>query len=412
MTYLDSAQTLAVHSLSSGKILCGGVGSGKSRTALAYFYTKICGGKLYDIPAGVTNPVDLYIITTAKKRDNSEWDEDMNLLGLFRDHGQVSVTIDSWNNIGKYAHVTNSFFIFDEQRLVGSGSWVRNFYRIVSAQRYKHNQNGNRWILCSATPGDTWTDYIPVFVANGFCPNKTEFLYEHAVYKPMTKFPQIIGWRHEEKLRCWERSLLVNIEVKRSTHRVFKTIKVPYDRDKYKMVVDKRWDPYANGPIQNVAGYCQILRRVCNDNEHKVNVLKQLLTDNDKTIIFYNFDYELAVLREIVSEMGIPFSEWNGHKHQPILYENDSWCYLVNYMAGSEGWNCIQTNVIIFFSMNYSYRIMEQACGRIDRRNTPFSELYYYSIVTESSIDRAISKAVSKKQIFNERKFACNINSA
>ena len=73
-------------------------------------------------------PKDLYIITTAKKRDTLEWEGELSpfLLSTNPDVNlyQNKVVIDSWNNISKYKDITDAFFIFDEQRVVGSGTWV------------------------------------------------------------------------------------------------------------------------------------------------------------------------------------------------------------------------------------------------------------------------------------------------
>lgn len=165
----------AINRMKIGCILCGGVGSGKSRTSLAFYY-RLYGGQINTKEyARMTEPPDLYIITTARKRDTGEWDEELAHFYMSTDPEldiyEHSVTVDSWNNIEKYVGVKNAFVIFDEQRVVGSGKWVKSFLKIAKE---------NEWILLSATPGDCWTDYIPVFIANGFFRNRTEFNNQHA----------------------------------------------------------------------------------------------------------------------------------------------------------------------------------------------------------------------------------------
>lgn len=400
---LRQYQIDAVKQMKKGCILCGGVGSGKSRTALAYYY--ICnGGKLETKNyVKMRKPKDLYIITTARKRDTLEWEQEMTPFMLTTNpevtlYKGLKVVIDSWNNIKKYADVKDAFFIFDEQRVVGSGQWVKSFLKIC--------RNGNFWILLSATPGDTWMDYIPVFVANGFFKNRTEFIDEHVVYRRFTKFPQVdryLGTRRLERLR---NSILVNMDFKRPTIQHHEDIWVEYDRQKYKDICRTRWNPWENEPIQNASEFCHCLRKVVNLDPSRLTMLLEILEKHPKAIIFYNFDYELELLKDInvFFYPRLEIAEWNGHKHQDIP-EGDRWIYLVQYNAGAEGWNCIKTDTIIFFSQNYSYKVMVQASGRIDRMNTPYTDLYFYHLKSHSSIDLAISKALREKKKFNETRF-------
>lgn len=395
-------QVDAINRMENGCILCGGVGSGKSRTALAYFFKECGGGWKKDgscIP--MTDPIDLYIITTARKRDTKEWEGELcpflinkdPLLSLYGDN--MEVVIDSWNNIGKYSDVSGAFFIFDEQRVVGSGAWVKSFLKIA-----KHN----KWILLSATPGDTWQDYIPVFIANGFYKNKTEFTREHVVYSRFSKFPKVERYINTGRLLRLRNQILIDMDFKRETIPHHEDIYVKYDISKYKDVMRKRWNPYTDEPIINAAELCYILRRIVNTDEARVTALLEILEDHPKAIIFYNFDYELELLTKLAYADGTKIAQWNGHKHEPIPTGN-RWVYLVQYTAGAEGWNCITTNTIIFFSQNYSYKIMQQSAGRIDRLNTPYKDLYYYHLKSRSGIDLAISKALSDKKKFNESRW-------
>ena len=386
---LDGNQLLALEQLKSGSILCGGVGSGKSRTSLAYFTVKECKGGLNGEP--MKEPKNLYIITTAKKRDSKEWEDEFPPFPF----DEIDICIDSWNNIGKYAEVKDSFFIFDEQRLVGSGAWVKAFLKISKS---------NHWILLSATPGDTWMDYIPVFIANGFYKNRTEFIRRHVVYSRFAKFPKVDHYVETGRLLRLRKSILVNMKYLKPTQQHHFQITVGYDREKYKFVTKERWDIFKDEPLRDMSALCYLLRRIVNTDQQRIDAVKRLVSEHPKAIIFYNFDYELDILRELGRELEIPTAEWNGHKHQPIPI-GSSWLYLVQYTAGAEGWNCISTNVIIFYSQNYSYKIAVQAAGRIDRRNTPYTDLYYYHIRSNSSIDVAIYQALSRKKNFNERGF-------
>lgn len=390
----------AVHNMRNGCILCGGVGSGKSRTALAYYYTQQ-GGKIVPreyIP--MKNPKDLYIITTARKRDDLEWEGELVpfLISTKPEQNTLyrnKVVIDSWNNIGKYKEVTGAFFIFDEQRVVGSGAWVKAFLKITKV---------NDWILLSATPGDTWSDYIPVFIANGFYKNKTEFCREHVVYSRFSKYPKVDRYINTGRLIRLRNNILVDMDFSRKTIPHHEDIYCSYDAGKYKDAIRTRWNPYKDEPIQQASGLCYILRRIVNEDESRQVALLEILEEHPKSIIFYNFDYERELLIELCRAQALEVAEWSGHAHQPVP-SSDRWVYLVQYTAGCEGWNCIKTDTIIFYSQNYSYKVLQQACGRIDRLNTPFSDLYYYHIKSRSGIDLAITKALKEKKNFNERKF-------
>lgn len=389
----------AVDRMKNGCILCGGVGSGKSRTSLAYYY-KEQGGQLGTknyIP--MQNPRDLYIITTARKRDTKEWEGELSPF-LLTTNPEVAyyknkVVIDSWNNIGKYKDVHSAFFIFDEQRVVGSGAWVKAFLNIARK---------NKWILLSATPGDTWSDYIPVFVANGFYKNKTAFTREHIVYSRFTKYPKIDHFINTGKLIRYRNDILVTMDFNRQTVAHHEDIFCSYDVAKYKDASKLRWDPFKNEPIINAAGLCYVWRKIVNTDESRQVALLELFEKHPKMIIFYNFDYELDILREVFENVDVTTAEWNGHLHQPVP-NCRRWIYLVQYTAGAEGWNCISTDTIVFYSQNYSYKVMQQAAGRIDRLNTRFVDLYYYHLKSRSGIDLAISRALSQKRNFNEGKY-------
>lgn len=402
--FLYDYQMDAVNNMKNGCILNGGVGSGKSRTSLFYYF-KEQGGWIDENgfkPMRVKpRPKDLYIITTARKRDTCEWEGELShfLLGVGESQTKRygnKIIIDSWNNIKKYAEVTDAFFIFDEQRVVGYGAWTKAFLKITKS---------NNWILLSATPGDTWSDYIPVFIANGFYKNKTEFCREHIVYSRFSKYPKIDRYINTGRLIRLRNKILIDMDFKRNTIAHHEDVYVRYDTSKYRNVTRTRWNPYTNEPIEQASGLCYVLRRVVNESEFRIVALLELLEKNPKAIIFYNFDYELDILMKLPVGDNVEIAQWNGHKHQPIP-TSDKWIYLVQYTAGCEGWNCITTDTIIFYSQNYSYKVMAQASGRIDRLNTPYKDLYYYHLKSRSGIDLAISQALSKKKNFNEGKWA------
>lgn len=380
MIDLFDYQKSAISELRTGSILRGGVGSGKSLTAIAYFYIKDCGGSI---------DKDLYIITTARKRDSQDWESECAHFNI------EPKAVDSWNNVSKYAEIRDAFFIFDEQKVIGSGAWVKAFLKIAKA---------NHWILLTATPGDTWMDYIPVFIANGFYKNRTEFIRRHVVYNNFTKFPKVDHYIETDLLEKLKRKVLVQMKYVKKTVPHHEDIVLPYDKELFDKAYIKRWNPYENRPIKEIGEAGYLFRKIVNTDISRLNAVRRIAEKHRKIIVFYNFDYELEALRTLEELTDFTVAEYNGHLHSDIP-TTQNWIYLVQYMSGAEAWNCITTNVVVFFSRNYSYRLTIQAAGRIDRQNTPFQNLYYYYLTSESPIDQAIAKALKSKKSFNERRF-------
>lgn len=396
--FLYDYQMDAVKKMRNGCILNGGVGSGKSRTGL-YYYFKEQGGSMDPDYVPMKNPKDLYIITTAMKRDSLEWEGELSQY-LISTKPELNpydnrVVIDSWNNIKKYKDVYGAFFIFDEDRVTGKGDWVKTFYNIARK---------NNWIILSATPGDTWEQYIPVFIANGFYKNKTEFTREHIIYSRFTKYPKIERYVNTGRLIKLRNQILIDMDFSRKTVPHHEDVYVRYDISKYKEAMRTRWDPFKDEPIQQASGLCYVLRRIVNEDESRQMALLELAEKHPRIIIFYNFDYELDILKGLYYGENVCIAEWNGHAHEPIP-TSKRWVYLVQYTAGCEGWNCVKTDTIVFYSQNYSYKVLAQAAGRIDRLNTPYTDLYYYHLKTRSGIDLAISKALNEKKQFNETRW-------
>lgn len=381
-------QKEALEKLSSGKILYGGLGTGKSITALAYYVEKDCLG-------------DLYIITTAKKRDTVEWEADAAKYGISTD-GSISwygkITVDSWQNIKKYEDIKDCTFIFDEQRLLNpTGAWVKSFYKIAK---------NNSWILLTATPGDTWIDFAPVFIANGFYKNITDFRRQHVVYSTRTRFPKIERYIGLKKLNRLRDEVLVTMPFLKHTVRDEQRVVVDYDEELLKSVMKHRWHPYEDRPIKDAAELFAVMRKIVYSDPSRLDAIRKIMEEHPRLIVFYNYNYELHILRTLNDTWSdfYTIAEWNGHRKEPIP-DTDNWVYLVQYTAGAEGWNCTSTDSMAFYSLNYSYRRFEQAHGRIDRMNTLYKFLSYFVLTSESAVDRAVEKALKEKKDFNEKRW-------
>lgn len=407
---LREGQLKALEKMSNGCILNGDTGSGKSITGAAYYYTKVCGGDLRINGFGglgdMQNPRDVVVITTARKKKSLDWEKEFAAFGISTNRETsvygVQLTVDSFNNIEKYSSLAGTFFIFDEQRLVGAGAWVKAFLKIA-----KHNP----WIMLSATPGDNWMDYAPVFIANGFFKNRTEFVRNHVVFKRFVKFPAIEKFIDTGILERYKHQILVPMPVPRHTVRHIKNIMVENDKAEAKRIWVDRWNIYEDRPIRDVGELFRVIRKSVNTHPSRIEQVRVGLRKHPKLIIFYNFKYELELLKEMSQEFewgnhGV--GEYNGSVHDEIP-KTDKWMYFVQYTAGAEAWNCIETDALMFYSLTYSYRVFDQVKGRIDRLNTPFIDLYYYILRSNSVIDNSILRSLATKQSFNEKEFIANV---
>lgn len=382
MELMDHQQK-ASELLGNGKVLYGGVGSGKSATVLDYYINH-------------ETPRDIYVITTAKKRDSLDWIGEAAKFGIGReDYATVAgiITVDSWNNLRNYTDIEDAFFIFDEQRLVGYGPWTKNFLKVAKR---------NHWVLLTATPGDTWMDYAPIFIANGFYRNITDFKQRHVLYEPFKRYPKIKGYLDEFKLEILRNDMLVEMPYLKHTERILNYMDVTYDAGLFKRVYRERWNPYEDRPVKDANELFRLMRRVANSDPSRLEQVRYLMKIHPRLVIFYNFNYELDILRTLSNTVEV--HEWNGHQKDPVP-ESEKWVYLVQYVAGAEAWNCVETDAMILYSLTYSYKNFIQAQGRIDRLNTKYTNLYYYIFVSTSIVDRAVRRALSEKKNFNERKF-------
>lgn len=392
MPDLYPEQKKVIEELAPGKVLFGIVGTGKTRTALGYY-------------AKYQSPKRLIVITTAKKRDDLDWIWEATLFRIAEEerlslHGKI--TVDSWQNIAKYEGIKDAFFIFDEQKTVGRGKWSASFLKIAK---------NNEWILLTGTPGDNWLDYATLFIANGWYKNISEFRDKHVVYSYWGKFPKVERYLSEHRLNVLRNEILVEMPYVKHTKPFLNWLEVEYDQELFKMVYERRWNPYENKPIRDISEMFRLMRKVVNSDPARVAMVRQIQQSHKKLIVFYNFDFELEALRsafgmyEELENPNFQLAEWNGHKKEPIP-RSDEWIYLVQYVAGAEGWNCIETDAMCFYSLTYSYKNFVQAMGRIDRLNTKFIDLFYYMLVSNSVIDRGIQRSLKSKEAFNERKFA------
>ncbi|MDD3288129.1 MAG: DEAD/DEAH box helicase family protein [Alphaproteobacteria bacterium] len=393
---LTDYQVDAVEKMHNGCILRGNTGSGKTLTSLVHVFEKVLKGSSPLYPGHTyTRPkvnVPIYVITTPMKRDSFDWPREAALVPL------ILTQVDSWNNIKKYESIKNAIFIFDESKVIGYGAWTKSFLKITS---------NNAWVLLSATPGDTWLEYMPVFLANGFYKNKTEFEREHIIWSRFSKYPKVERYFNISRLIHNRDRIVIDMPDQRPTTQHHKDVICDFDSFQYDVLAKKRWNIFENKPVRDISQLCYLLRKLINSDESRLTALDSIFARHKKVIVFYNFDYELYILREWCASKHITYSEWNGHNHDPIP-TSKFWVYLCQYTAAKEAWNCIETDCIVFYSQTYSYKALVQSAGRIDRMNTSFMHLYYYHLISGAPIEAAIQTSLTHKENFNEKRWLQN----
>lgn len=375
---LKPEQEATMLKLQSGNILVAGVGSGK--TYMGIFW------------AARQRANKIIVITTAAKRDKiapghkkPDWQESLDNCGI-RDY-----IVDSWNNIKKYDHCSQSVFLFDEAKQTGYGAWGKSFIKIAK---------NNKWIVMSATPADNFIHYMPTFVAHGFYRNKTDFYDQHVEFDKYAKYPKIKTIHGTARLEKLRKSITVVMEMPRHTKRHYRELVCDFDYELLKAIQTTHWNGYTEAPIETPSEMTQLLRRVVAIDPDRMKQARQVMKAVPRLIIFYNYNYELEILEHICEDIDKEYTSWNG-KHHDLIPTSKQWIYLVQYNA-SEGWECITTDSMMFYSPNYSWRAFEQCCGRIDRMNTKYTDLYYYSLISKSKIDKDVIKANKEKRNFNE----------
>lgn len=369
-------QKRAINQMHNGCILCGGVGAGKSLTSLGYI------DKVY--PSGT-----VYIITPARKRNTGEWFDDIRK----NDMDETRFVVDSWNNLSKYKDVKDAFFLFDEQKVSGKGTWAKSLIRIAKS---------NQWILLSATPGDTYDDYATVLIANGFVRNRTTWYDEYCVTKSQPFF-HIVDHKNKDVIDMMIRRIFIKMDYQSDKKRIERVIPIQArSAGEEKEILMTHKAPGAQMPFTTFAAAIAYVRMNCYDKSKKTEALRKIIEKHKKIIVFYNFLSEKLEIERAAIDANVTINFYNGQRHDPIP-DTDEWVYGVQYNSGAEAWNCITTNAMVFYSPNYSYKTMEQAHGRIDRVNSPYECLYYYMLLNELNIDNKVMNALSSKKDFNEK---------
>lgn len=148
-------------------------------------------------------------------------------------------------------------------------------------------------------------------------------------------------------------------------------------------------------------------RQLCGHyNQHKVQAFIDLLNStNERLIVFYNFNAELAVLTEVVKAAERPLSFVNGHVKDLTAYEEQSDSVtLIQYQAGAMGLNLQKANKVIYFTLTDKSELFEQSKKRIHRigQNLP---CFYYLLICKNSVEELVLKTLEQRRDFTDELF-------
>lgn len=148
-------------------------------------------------------------------------------------------------------------------------------------------------------------------------------------------------------------------------------------------------------------------RMLCGSyNSDKIAALKDLIeSTEDRLIIFYNFNGELEVLRDLCASVERPVSIICGNIKDLSSYEKskDS-VTLVQYQAGAMGLNLQKSNKIVYFTPPLSSEFFEQSKKRIHRIGQDRTCFYYY-LICSGSIEEKIYRTLAMRKDYTERLF-------
>jgi len=139
-------------------------------------------------------------------------------------------------------------------------------------------------------------------------------------------------------------------------------------------------------------------------NQNKLDAFKDLLeSTNDRLIVFYNFNDEIAALTELCDER--PISIVNGSIKDLESYDQyDDSVTFVQYQAGAMGLNLQKANKVIYFTLPQSSELFEQSKKRVHRIGQN-QHCFYYIMMVAGSVEEDILKTLELRKDYSDELF-------
>lgn len=358
----------------------------------------------------------IVVVTTASKAKLTDhWDDlcafcpsfsnSLSSFSLLSWHKLRAWVDANWRSLGEYVYV------FDEIQRAKAGvssGMGRAFLKIT-----KRTED---WAGFTGTPGDTWLSFYPYLQACDLVRNKTTFLNTYASMQTYKGYPEIIGWRNEERLKDMWASISyapdtskVMAELPDQTHKVVEFKKQP----SYNKILKTRTNEDGEF-LDTAAAMCAELRRQCFTKDKQEWVKDFVEGLESGCVFFYNFIKTGDTLEEIMQK-ALPKDAkiWRiDGKHHDIptadtIGPKDM--VLCQWQSGSEALNLQYLHYWCSVEACYSYSTSIQARGRIRRIGQRMPQFYYY-LKTTNTIEDDVYKALANKSDFAESNWCVDNN--
>lgn len=399
MATLFDFQIKSVAQLLSGKhFIISGTGSGKTAMALVWA----------DHKCDEEDKKKLLVVTTASKSKTGDFENEADVWSPSLKYRLDEFSVISWHKLKSWVNshwlnLTDYVFVFDEVQRAKAGVSSG-----MGAAFLKITYKTSNWGAFTGTPGDNWLSFYPYLQACNLIRNKTQFLRDYANVQTYKGYPEIIGWRHEDRLKeMWGTvsyapdTEKVMSELPEQTH-----IVVPFKKSStYNKILQTRTN--LDGDFLDTAGaLCAELRRQCFTKDKQEWVRDFVEGLESGAVFFYNFIKTGDMLEDIISK-ALPKSAkvWriDGTHHKIPTAEtigpND--VVICQWQSGSEALNLQFLHYWVSVEACYSYSTSIQARGRIRRIGQKWPQTYWY-LKTENTIEDDIYQCLHDKSDFAE----------
>lgn len=391
-------------------------GVGKTVMALGSFIESKCkkllviclAPKVVDFAEdGVLMNVDITPLNRGSKKNKE----------LLAESDKVAISFESVWRIPEFLKWVDedTFIIIDESHKVANTSSKVTKYVMKLSKKAKYTY------LCTATPisNGKYEQYYPQLKMLGVYNGTKKEYYNMFVDERMTRmggsqFMQITGYRNIDLLENMVNQCSVNYKRDKPylpEDYVYKT-KKPAMFNKLKK---NRMYKTDNGEVIELDNSSKLFNALrCVSHGFLLGINKQVSKEpferlqailethnNERVVIFYNYNIELEMLKQLLSKLKRPTSEYNGARKDLKEFKGKyNGVVLAHYKSASTGINdFVISNVMVFNSLPLSSIELTQSKGRIDRQGQGKKPMYYF-IIPDTPVEKKIFEQITNGKDF------------